>query len=83
MNELTDVWELNTLSEESASNDLDWFVEEAFRGNRKAINYLKKLWKSESWKSIKVKLEAEGSTWYVWWMDGVRQHLANLTTPLP
>ena len=34
------------------------------------LNFLKRIW-NESWSSIKEKLEAEGSTWYVWWMDGV------------
>ena len=29
----------------------------------------------ESWKSIKNKLETEGSVWYVWWMDGVRKFM--------
>ena len=75
---LTDVWTLETPDEEAAANDLNWFVEEAFRGSRRAINYLRKLWGNESWQSIKAKLQAEGSDWYVWWMDGVRQHLLNL-----
>jgi hypothetical protein len=41
--------------------------------------YLRRLWDGESWKSIKEKLMTEGSVWYVWWMDGVRQHLENIT----
>lgn len=31
----------------------------------------------ERWQSVKTKLETEGSVWYVWWMDGVRQHIVN------
>jgi len=48
-----------------------------FRGASQRA-YLRKLWDGESWQDIKRKLLTEGSVWYVWWMDGVRQHLSNL-----
>ena len=70
--------ELETPKELIASEDLNIICKEAMEGNRKTQNYLKKLWDNESWKSIKEKLNTEGSVWYVWWIDGVRQHLINL-----
>ena len=75
--QLTDVWTLETPDEEGASIDLNLIIEDAFNHSRQAINYLRRLWDDESWTSIKSKLEVEGSAWYVWYMDGVRQHLLN------
>jgi len=78
---LTDVWTLETPDEEMASNDLNCIIEQAFRfsGSRERA-YLRKLWDNEPWHSIKLKLMTEGSCWYVWYMDGVRQHLANINS---
>lgn len=76
MEQLTDVWTLETPTEEIASDSLNSIAEQAYNSDRKSQNYLKKLW-NKSWQSIKAKLEVEGSAWYVWWMDGVRQHLLN------
>jgi hypothetical protein len=75
---LGDVWSLESSDEALASELLTDVVGDALGGSRKAQNYLRKLWDGEPWPSIKKKLKAEGSTWYVWWMDGVRQHLRNL-----
>ena len=70
--------ELETDAEKFAICDLESIVDSAFAGDRKSQNYLKKLWDGENWPSIKEKIECEGSTWYVWMMDGVRKHLQNL-----
>ncbi len=35
------------------------------------INEIRSLWDGESFERIIEKSEAEGSIWYVWWMDGV------------
>ena len=75
MNSLTDVWALETPDEEAAANDLCGIVNAALNKDKWAREYLQRLWDGESWKSIKAKLEVEGSTWYVWWMDGVREHM--------
>lgn len=72
----TDVWQLELEAEEIGQEDLIEIVDDAIKGNRKAQNYLKKLW-DEKWLPIKEKLLTDGSVWYVWWMDGVRQHLRN------
>ena len=78
-NEMSDVWTLETGDEEYASDSLNTIIDEArtFKGTG-ARNYLRKLWDGESWQSIKAKADTEGSCWYVWYMDGVRQHLMNL-----
>lgn len=76
---LTDVWKLETPDEELASEDLNIIIEQAFKfGGSSHRAYLRRLWDGEPWHSIKRKLITEGSTWYVWYMDGVRQHLYNL-----
>ena len=76
---MTDVWVLESQAQQEASDDLNIIIEEAmkFRG-ASARAYLRKLWDGESWRSIKEKLMVEGSAWYVWYMDGVNQHLINL-----
>jgi len=79
---LGDVWTLETPNEELAAENLNMIVSAALDGHSaSARNYLRKLWDNESWESIKKKLLTEGSAWYVWWMDGVRQHATNMATP--
>ncbi len=77
--QVSDVWTLETGDQDSASDDLNLIINEAmkFKGGW-ARAYLRKLWGGESWKSIKAKLQVEGSDWYVWYMDGVNAHLINL-----
>ena len=78
MNYLTDVWKLETESQDIASESLSIICEEALNGSKPAISYLIDIWDGEEWESIKSKLQTEGSDWYVWWMDGVNNHLANV-----
>jgi len=73
-----DVWILETPDEEVAAETLSLIANWAIDGNRKAQNYLKKLWDGESWPSIKEKLQVEGSAWCVWWMDGVRAFMREM-----
>lgn len=79
MQELTDVWQLESTDQEVASEDLNIIIAKAmkFSGISERA-YLRKLWDNERWQSIKKKLQVEGSVWYVWWMDGVNAHLNNL-----
>lgn len=72
---MTDIWELESPSQDIAADEISMVVDKALNHDRKAINYLRKLWDGESWESIKQKLATEGSAWYVWWMDGVSHHL--------
>ena len=76
---MSDVWCLEKQEQEDAIIDLTFIVEAAmkFRGVSERA-YLRGLWDGERWKSIKDKLQTEGSAWYVWWMDGVNQHLRNV-----
>jgi len=76
---MDDVWVLESPLEEVAAEDLNFIIDEAmkFRGTG-ARAYLRKLWNGETWQSIKARLLTEGSVWYVWYMDGVRQHLSNM-----
>ena len=39
------------------------------------IKELRALWDGEEWEDILKKANTEGSTWYVWWMDGVRKYM--------
>lgn len=55
------------------SDVLSNMIEKAKDGRRKSLReYIRNLWDNESWQSIVEKAETEGSTWYVWWADGVR-----------
>lgn len=75
---LSDVWCLESSDQEFASDHLSQICNIAIAGNRKAQNYLKSLWPECKWLTIKNRIMAEGSTWYVFWMDGVNQHLFSL-----
>ena len=76
--ELNDVWTLETSDEVKAIANLGAITRLALAGDNNARQYLRELWDDESWRAIKAKLETEGSAWYVWWMDGVRQHAGNI-----
>ena len=80
MEQLTDVWTLETPDEEFASEDLNFIIEQALNGDFELAGYLCQLWDGESRESIVDKLETEGSVWYVWYMDGVRQHSINMAS---
>tara|TARA_Y100000296_G_C5033448_1_gene186052 strand:+ start:113 stop:367 length:255 start_codon:yes stop_codon:yes gene_type:complete len=79
MEQLTDVWKLESEDQDWASEDLNHIIDKAlkFEGVSERA-YLRKLWDGESWQSIKERASTEGSVWYVWYMDGVNQHLRNL-----
>ena len=60
INIVDDVWTLTNNEEDAASDELsELYVTPALDGNRKAQNYLRRLWDNESWESIKKKAEAE------------------------
>jgi hypothetical protein len=78
MKTLTDVWTLESPTQEEASDELNMIIDRAFTFHGVSErNYLRKLWDGESWPSIKEKLMVEGSAWYVWYMDGVNAHIRN------
>ena len=71
---IDDVWKLETPSEEIACNYINYLYEQACNGKVSVRNQLKKIFES-NWEIIKERMEAEGSIWYVWYMDGVRKLL--------
>ncbi len=62
----------------AATIDLEEITDRALRGYIGSRDYLKKIWPECDWKTIKERLQTEGSDWIVWWMDGVAQHLINI-----
>lgn len=74
---MSDVWQLENQEQIAASEELSCIAQEAITGCIVQRDYLKKLWPECSWKTIKDRLNTEGSVWYVWWMDSVNQHITN------
>ncbi len=77
---------LETKEEDAASHLLSQLLEEAIETHDpNLIRRLRRLWRhdingrsskhGERWASIKHKASVEGSTWYVWWMEGVRNFM--------
>ncbi len=59
-----------------ASHELSTLIQRARdTEDSNLIQFLSGIWDGESWSSILEKFDTEGSTWVVWWYDGVRQLL--------
>jgi len=59
------------------SNSLYYWImatDKQHGGDSVTAQTIRELWDNESWDSIMDKLRTEGSTWIVWWMDGVRKY---------
>ncbi|MHA1883075.1 MAG: hypothetical protein ACTSUO_08525 [Candidatus Thorarchaeota archaeon] len=69
-----DIWKLESAKEDEACVALGFHCERALEGDVKEQKFLEKVF-GEKWEHIKPKLEAEGSAYYVWWMDGVRNFM--------
>jgi hypothetical protein len=68
---------LESPGEEACSHLLSCWIQETMQSkdpNEK--RKIRRLWGNEKWESIMRKIKVEGSTWYVWWMDGVRAFMA-------
>ena len=81
---MDNIWKLESEEQDAAADNLNIIIETALEGKatfgsptRACQDYLKTLW-SDTWQTIKERLNIEGSCWYVWYMDGVNQHLQNL-----
>jgi len=72
--QLSDVWQLETSSQECGVNIVNELYQQAIDGKVSSRNLLKKIY-DEDWKTIKERFETEGSVWYVWLMDGVNNLL--------
>ena len=76
MYKLSSVWSLETPMEGDYAYFLSNWIEETIESqDEQAIASIRKLWDGESWNSIVKKSRVEGSTWYCWWMYGVRAYL--------
>lgn len=70
--------QLENDDESYASDVLSDMIEKARDDRRKRLRqFICSFWDNESWESIIEKAETEGSVWYVWWMDGVRELMKN------
>ena len=54
---------------------IDHINEVIISNDPEAIKNIRKLFNNESWESIVTKFNADGSTWIVWWMDGVNSYM--------
>jgi hypothetical protein len=69
---ISDVWKLETPNEELACEEINFLYQQATeKKSTRARNILKKCFDSD-WKTIKERMETEGSTCYIWYMDVVR-----------
>lgn len=77
MNDYNDVWTLENDTQSEASDFINDMFEVAItrHGNRER-EQLKKYFES-SWETIKKRFNTEGSVWYVWYMDGVNNFIAD------
>lgn len=75
---MTDVWTLENEEQQFASYLVNDIYEKALgkKGSVHNRNLLKKLYGC-GWEEIKNKMDTEGSVWYVWYMDGVNNFVAN------
>jgi hypothetical protein len=69
---MDDIIKLESDEEEVCSAQLSDLIERAKAGDDNLVPFIRSLWDGESFEDIVEKVETEGSTWYVWWMDGVR-----------
>ena len=73
-NKINDIICFETLEEQGFSDWLSEYIIDAIKSeNQEMIGFIRGLWNNENWFSIINKFSTEGSTWYVWWMDGVRE----------
>ena len=70
---MDDVWKLEIPEQDGAIGYINFLYRQATEYRSvSARNFLKKLYE-DSWKTIKERMKAEGSIWYVWYMDGVNK----------
>ena len=68
---------LESAMEEDYSHFLSELIEEAKAGGaEEEVALIRSFWGNEyTWEQIQEMAAVEGSTWYVWWMDGVRAYI--------
>lgn len=74
--------ELESAEQETASYLLSEDIRLAIETeDPELIEKLRKLWDGEPWDVIVERSQVEGSTWYVWWMDGVNAFARKASLP--
>jgi len=73
--QLTDVWKFETPDQQNACDYMNFLYSQAIAGKASARNLIKKCY-GDSWATIKERMNAEGSTYYVWYMGGVNKLMA-------
>jgi len=72
--------------ESSMEQDYSYFLSELIEdakdgGSDEEIALIRSFWGNENtWEEIKERASVENSTWYVWWMDGVRAYIRHEQT---
>lgn len=71
------VVQLETAMEQDYCHFLGELIEEAKQSkDPEEIAFILNLWDNENdWATVQERAACEGSTWYVWWMDGVRKYM--------
>lgn len=59
-----------------ANSLITWISNTIKSKDAKSIEAIRSLWDDEPWEEIQTKILTDGSTWYVWWMDGLRKYIA-------
>jgi asparagine synthetase A len=74
---VTDVWIFETAEQEDYSHFLGEYIEETVASkDEEDMALIRSFWDDEyDWDTIVERASVEGSTWYVWWMDGVRRYM--------
>lgn len=68
--------QLETQGEEVAAWELSKLIQSVIDSQEETqIAYIRGLWDNDPWEWIVQRFQTEGSTWYVWWMDGVRAYM--------
>ena len=65
---------LETPDQEQACDYINQLYDQARGGSTSSLNTIKTIYQDD-WKTIKQRMECEGSIWYVWYMDGVNKFL--------
>lgn len=74
-NQIGDVWTLESKEQEQICHYINELYRQATEErSTHAKIVLKKIYGND-WKTIKKRMETEGSIWYVWYMDGVNNLL--------
>lgn len=71
-----DIWELESPMERDYGYSLSVWIQDVIDEPSDAgIAAIRALWDNESWESIVERFQTEGSTWAVWFSDGLNAYM--------